>query len=98
MTKAQKDAGFKNAGTLHLRELLYFRPDSLPPDIFAQQCDALALRLCKVAKEQSVDLEGGVTSNAAFESVRELVKSGEETVAVMGGMIDSLFRFAEEPT
>jgi len=98
MTKAQKDAGFRSAGDFHLRELLYFKPDQLPAAIFNQQCDALALRLCKVAKEQqNTALENGVTSDSAFNSVRDLVGSGEETIAVMGGVIDSLFRFAEEP-
>jgi predicted TIM-barrel fold metal-dependent hydrolase len=98
MTKAQKDAGFRMAGTFHLRELLYFKPDQLPEAIFNQQCDALALRLCKVAKEQpNAALENGATPESAFDSVRDLVGSGEETIAEMGGVIDSLFRFAEEP-
>ncbi|HEV8363818.1 MAG TPA: amidohydrolase family protein, partial [Gemmatimonadaceae bacterium] len=98
MTKAQRDAGFRQAGDFHLRELLYFKPDQFPEAIFKQKCDALALRLCKVAKEQpNTELESGVTTDSAFDSVRDLVGSGEETIAVMGGVIDSLFRFAEEP-
>ena len=97
MTAAQLNAGFAVAGTLHLRELLFFTPGQPTPDIFAQNCDALALRLCRESTKRGFGLEPGVTAKEAFAAVRALIVSGEETIAVLGDVIDSLFRFAGEP-
>ncbi len=97
MTKAQREAGFVTAAGLHLRELLYFKPSTTPPDIFEQQCDGLALRMCQTALKNAASHEEGVTSESAFEAVRQLIRSGDATLGECGSVIDSLFRFAQEP-
>jgi hypothetical protein len=97
MTKSQQDAGFTVAGTLRMKELLFFRGGSPGTDQFRQQCESLAKRLCKVASDNSVGLEDSVTPASAQAAVLHIVESGDDTIATLGGVIDSQFRFVGEP-
>jgi predicted TIM-barrel fold metal-dependent hydrolase len=97
MTKSQQDAGFTVAGTLRMKELLFFRGGSPGTDQFRQQCESLAKRLCKVASDNSVGLEDSVTPASAQAAVLHIVESDDDTIATLGGVIDSQFRFVGEP-